>query len=191
MDEPVQTSTTPVPRRIGYRAGSCPTAVAGYVPPRRSQPGKALAPLRERKGRPNEETQGSSPDPRSTQVGIYRNLDSLATLLQRVGLSSTSRGPAHLGFRRALRLSGVPSHVVLFSTDSCAFCLHAKSLLTKRGVVFEEVDLAEHPELQTELAEVTGREGFPQIVVDGEPIGGLNALRAADKSGTLASWSAG
>ena len=128
--------------------------------------------------------QGSSPDPRSTQMGIYRKPDSLATLLQRVGPLFDFEGAS------ALRLSGVPSHVVLFSTDSCAFCLHAKSLLTKRGVAFEEVDLAEHPELQTELAEVTGREGFPQIVVDGEPIGGLNALRAADKSGTLASWSA-
>lgn len=85
----------------------------------------------------------------------------------------------------------MPSRVVLFSTDSCAFCVHAKSLLTKRGVAFEEVDLAEHPELQTELAKVTGREGFPQIVVDGEPIGGLNELRAADRRGTLASWSAG
>jgi glutaredoxin 3 len=85
----------------------------------------------------------------------------------------------------------MPSSVVLFSTDSCAFCVHAKSLLTKRGVAFEEVDLAEHPELQAELAKVTGREGFPQIVVDGEPIGGLNELRAADRRGTLASWSAG
>jgi glutaredoxin 3 len=84
----------------------------------------------------------------------------------------------------------VPSRVVLFSTDSCTFCVHAKSLLMKRGVAFEEVDLAQHPELQTELTSITGLEGFPQIVVNGEPLGGLNELRAADKSGVLASWSA-
>jgi glutaredoxin 3 len=84
----------------------------------------------------------------------------------------------------------MPSRVVLFSTDACTFCVHAKSLLMKRGVEFEEVDLGEHPELQTELAKVTGLEGFPQIVVNGEPLGGLNELRAADKSGVLASWSA-
>jgi glutaredoxin 3 len=84
----------------------------------------------------------------------------------------------------------VPSQVVLFSTESCALCVHAKSLLSKRGVAFEEVNLAEHPELQAELVGVTGLTSFPQIIVDGETLGGLNELRTADKSGTLASWSA-
>jgi glutaredoxin 3 len=85
----------------------------------------------------------------------------------------------------------VPSRVILFSTDACAFCGHAKSLLTKRGVAFEEVNLGPHPELQAELAEVTGLDGFPQIIVDGEPLGGLNELRAADGRGALAAWSGG
>jgi glutaredoxin 3 len=82
----------------------------------------------------------------------------------------------------------VASRVVLFSTDSCAFCVHARTLLKKRGVDFEEVDLGGDPELQAELAVVTGREGFPQIVVDGEPIGGFNELRAAERDGRLQSW---
>ena len=81
--------------------------------------------------------------------------------------------------------------VVLFSTQSCTYCEHARSLLSKRGVSFEEVDLSEHPELQAELASVTGLESYPQIVVNGEPVGGLNELRAADKNGVLASWTAG
>ncbi|MDP2711476.1 MAG: glutaredoxin [Solirubrobacteraceae bacterium] len=80
------------------------------------------------------------------------------------------------------------SRVVLFSTDSCTYCGAAKSLLSTRGVAFEEVDLSEHPELQAELTSVTGLERYPQIVVDGEPLGGLNELRAAEKSGLLASW---
>jgi glutaredoxin 3 len=85
-------------------------------------------------------------------------------------------------------LAAVASGVVLFSTDSCTFCEHARSLLTKRGVAFEEVNLGPHPELQAELASVTGLTSFPQIVVDGEPLGGLNELRAADTRGTLAAW---
>lgn len=85
-------------------------------------------------------------------------------------------------------LDVVARRVVLFSTDSCTFCEHARMLLSKRGVAFEEVDLGPHPELQAELAEVTGLESFPQIVVDGEPLGGLNELRAADARGTLAAW---
>jgi glutaredoxin 3 len=81
------------------------------------------------------------------------------------------------------------SRVVLFSTDACAYCGHAKSLLSKRGVTFEEVNLGEHPELQAELTLLTGLDSYPQILVDGETLGGLNELRAADKDGTLASWS--
>ena len=84
----------------------------------------------------------------------------------------------------------MPSRVVLFSTASCTYCEHAKNVLSKRGVTFEEVDLSEHPELQVQLTEVTGMESYPQIVVDGEPLGGLNELRAAEKSGVLASWAA-
>ncbi len=84
----------------------------------------------------------------------------------------------------------MPNRVIIFTTDSCTFCVHAKSLLSKRGVTFEEVNLSAHPELQTELAGVTGLTSFPQIIVDGETLGGLNELRGADKSGALASWSA-
>jgi glutaredoxin 3 len=82
------------------------------------------------------------------------------------------------------------ARVILFSTGACDFCEHAKTLLSKRGVPFEELNLDAYPELQVELAEVTGLKSFPQIIVDGEPLGGLNELRAADKRGTLATWSA-
>ena len=82
----------------------------------------------------------------------------------------------------------MPARVVLFSTDSCTLCVHAKSLLSKRGVDFEEVDLSAHPELQRELTNLTGLTSFPQITVNGETLGGLNELRAAEKSGRLAAW---
>jgi glutaredoxin 3 len=84
----------------------------------------------------------------------------------------------------------VPRRVYVFSTDACAFCEHAKSLLSKRGVPFEDVNLGSQPQLQAELAELTGLTSFPQILIDGETLGGLNELRAADRDGTLASWTA-
>jgi len=84
----------------------------------------------------------------------------------------------------------MPRRVYLFSTESCTFCEHARSLLSKRGVDFEEVDLGAQPALQAELAELTGLTSFPQILVDGETLGGFNELRAADRDGTLASWAA-
>jgi glutaredoxin 3 len=80
------------------------------------------------------------------------------------------------------------SRVVVFSTDACTYCEHAKNLLRKRGIPFEDVNLGSDPELQAQLTEVTGMESYPQIVVDGEPLGGLNELRAAEKSGAMAGW---
>jgi glutaredoxin 3 len=82
------------------------------------------------------------------------------------------------------------SRVVVFSTDACSYCEHAKNLLRKRGVPFEDVNLGSDPELQAQLTEITGMESYPQIVVDGEPLGGLNELRAAEKSGVMAGWTA-
>jgi glutaredoxin 3 len=82
------------------------------------------------------------------------------------------------------------SRVVVFSTDSCTYCEHAKGLLSKRGVPFEDVNLSDHPELQAQLTELTGLESYPQILVNGEPLGGLNELRAAEKSGAMAAWTA-
>ena len=82
------------------------------------------------------------------------------------------------------------SRVVVFSTDACAYCEHAKNLLRKRGVPFEDVNLGADAELQAQLTEVTGLESYPQIVVNGETLGGLNELRAAEKNGVMASWTA-
>jgi glutaredoxin 3 len=82
----------------------------------------------------------------------------------------------------------MPSRIVVFSTDACTYCEHAKNLLRKRGVPFEDVDLGSDPELQAQLTEITGMRTYPQIVVDGEPLGGLNELRAAEKSGVMAAW---
>jgi glutaredoxin 3 len=62
----------------------------------------------------------------------------------------------------------------------------AKSLLTKRNVAFNEVNLAKDPSGRAELVRITGMMTFPQVVIDGEPIGGYQELVAADKAGRLA-----
>jgi glutaredoxin 3 len=85
----------------------------------------------------------------------------------------------------------VAPRIYLFSADACTFCEHAKAILSKRGIQFQNVNLGSDAELQAELAELTGLTTFPQILVEGETFGGLNELRAADRDGTLAAWAAG
>ncbi len=75
--------------------------------------------------------------------------------------------------------------VTVYSTDACPYCIQAKRLLDKRGIAYEEINLARDPDGRTQLAGKTGMMTFPQILIDDELIGGYNETVAADKSGRL------
>jgi glutaredoxin 3 len=75
--------------------------------------------------------------------------------------------------------------VTLYTTDACPFCISAKQLLAKREIAYEEINLARDPDGRSELIEKTGMVTFPQIVIDGESLGGFQELLAADRAGTL------
>jgi glutaredoxin 3 len=75
--------------------------------------------------------------------------------------------------------------VIVYTTDHCSLCASAKTLLQRRGVDYQEINLARDPDGRAELSEVTGMFTFPQIVIDGESIGGFTELLAADRAGRL------
>ena len=54
-----------------------------------------------------------------------------------------------------------------------------------RELDFEEINLAKDSVGRGELVERTGMISFPQIVIDGEVIGGFRELVQADMSGRL------
>ncbi len=75
--------------------------------------------------------------------------------------------------------------VTLYTTEACPFCSSAKKLLAKRQIEYTEINLARDPDGRAELTEKTGMVTFPQIVIDGESIGGFQELLAADRAGRL------
>ena len=75
--------------------------------------------------------------------------------------------------------------IILYTTDACPYCSSAKNLLAKRSLEYEEINLARDPDGRAKLAELTGMITFPQIVIDGESLGGFQELLAADRAGTL------
>jgi glutaredoxin 3 len=75
--------------------------------------------------------------------------------------------------------------VILYTTDPCRRCGNAKALLEGRGIVFEEINLAKDPDGRAELSRRTGLMTFPQIVIDGHPLGGFDELEAAEADGRL------
>jgi glutaredoxin 3 len=76
--------------------------------------------------------------------------------------------------------------ITLFTTDPCARCVRAKDVLRRNALEFEEVNLVKDPVGRRKLVELTGQMTFPQIVIDGRPLGGLQELIEADGRGELA-----
>ncbi len=75
--------------------------------------------------------------------------------------------------------------IIVYTTERCPFCASAKSLLAKRSIPYEEVNLARDPDGRAKLSEITGMFTFPQIVIGGETLGGFQELLAADRAGQL------
>jgi glutaredoxin 3 len=75
--------------------------------------------------------------------------------------------------------------VTVYTTDPCPFCRTAKALLQRRNIAYAEVPLSKDPEGRSQLVRLTGMMTFPQVVVDGEPIGGYQELARADRAGRL------
>jgi glutaredoxin 3 len=75
--------------------------------------------------------------------------------------------------------------VTVYSTDPCSFCARVKGLLASHGVEFSEVNLGKDPVGRAELARRTGMMSFPQVLVDGELIGGYAEVHAAAEDGRL------
>ncbi|MBA2513758.1 MAG: glutaredoxin, partial [Solirubrobacterales bacterium] len=78
----------------------------------------------------------------------------------------------------------------MYTTEPCGYCRTAKALLAKRGIPFEEINLSRDPDGRQELVERTGMMTFPQVIIDGHPVGGFQELARADRDGKLADLAA-
>jgi glutaredoxin 3 len=77
------------------------------------------------------------------------------------------------------------SDVTVYTTEPCSFCARVKGLLKSRGVEFSEVNLSRDPDGRVELAQRTGMMTFPQVIIDGQLLGGFTEVQAADQDGRL------
>lgn len=76
--------------------------------------------------------------------------------------------------------------VTLYTTPFCGFCLAAKRLLSRKGIAFEEIDVAGVPERRIEMVQRSrGRRTVPQIFIGEEHVGGFDEVAALDRAGKL------
>ncbi len=68
-----------------------------------------------------------------------------------------------------------PQAVSLFTKPGCPYCTKAKTLLSEKGLVFDEIVLGIDASL-TSLKAITGADTVPQVYIGGERIGGSEEL---------------
>jgi glutaredoxin 3 len=81
--------------------------------------------------------------------------------------------------------------ITVYTTEPCGFCRQAKALLSKRGLSYDEINLAMDADGRAELAQRTGMMTFPQVIIGDQIVGGFTELVSADQSGRLAELVAG
>jgi glutaredoxin 3 len=67
--------------------------------------------------------------------------------------------------------------ITIYTTPNCSVCRKAKDYLTRKGVAFEEIDVAADREAADEMVRKSGQMGVPVIVVDGLVLAGFNQFR--------------
>ena len=77
------------------------------------------------------------------------------------------------------------TRIQMYTTRWCGYCVRAKALLDSRGLRYEEISLDDDPAFQQRLEELTGGWTVPQILIDGEPIGGYTELWRLERAGAL------
>lgn len=78
------------------------------------------------------------------------------------------------------------ARIEIYTTRTCPFCISAKSLLQRKNLSFEEIDVGARPELRAEMTQrANGRRTVPQIFIGDRHVGGSDELQALERNGKL------
>ena len=76
--------------------------------------------------------------------------------------------------------------VRIYTTPICPYCVRAKSLLSKKGAAFEEIDVMMDPDARREMEDKSGgARTVPQIFIGDTHVGGCDDLHALEREGKL------
>jgi len=64
--------------------------------------------------------------------------------------------------------------VVIYSTPTCPYCKRAKEYLSRKGISYTDIDVAQDREKAKEMIQKSGQMGVPVITIDNEVVVGFN-----------------
>ena len=77
------------------------------------------------------------------------------------------------------------AQVTIYSSDLCGFCFRAKRLLDSKQVAYEEINVDGNMEKRREMMTITGARTVPQIIINGQSVGGCDELYALERGNQL------
>ncbi len=77
------------------------------------------------------------------------------------------------------------AEILVYSKDICPYCDFAKQLLENEGLSYQEIPVDKNPEQLDIMIERSGLRTVPQIFINGQSIGGFDALKKLKDSGKL------
>ncbi|HWX31478.1 MAG TPA: glutaredoxin 3 [Steroidobacteraceae bacterium] len=70
-------------------------------------------------------------------------------------------------------------------SDWCPYCQRARGLLTKKNVIFTEINIEDAANFREEMIARSNRNTVPQIFIGDKHVGGCDDLFELDRSGEL------
>ncbi len=64
--------------------------------------------------------------------------------------------------------------VVIYSTPTCPYCKRAKDYLSRKGIPYSDIDVAQDKEKAKEMTQKSGQMSVPVIIIDDEIVVGFN-----------------
>jgi glutaredoxin 3 len=75
--------------------------------------------------------------------------------------------------------------VTVYTSDWCPYCRRAKELLTRKNVVFSEINVEDQPQFRAAMIARSHRRTVPQIFIGEKHVGGCDDLYELERSGAL------
>ncbi len=64
--------------------------------------------------------------------------------------------------------------VVIYSTPTCPYCHRVKEYLSRKGIPYTDINVAQDREKAKEMIQKSGQMGVPVITIDNEVVVGFN-----------------
>jgi glutaredoxin 3 len=76
-------------------------------------------------------------------------------------------------------------NITIYTTNTCPYCVKAKSLLNKKNAIFTEINVEDEDKRNKMMELTSGRRSVPQIFIGDQHVGGCDDLYELERTGEL------